>query len=329
MTILTNGNIPVGLWNDLLVKSGYGSPFQSHEFYSIINNINGLSAEAIAVECNNQLNALAVVTIHHEQGIRSIFSRRGIIYGGPLIGNQDADSLGMLLNCIDTIFKTRCIYVETRNFNNYSNYPGVFESREWRYMPYVNFIIKTSDLTEVKSNLSESRKRQINKSLRNGATWSEAKSAKEVDEFYDILQILYKKKVRKPLLPVTFFQMVHESNIGKILLVRYNDKIIGGILMMIFEKFKIYEFYVCGLDKEHEGIYPSVLATWAALEFASINGFEYFDFMGAGLKDQDYGVRDFKARFGGQQIEYGRYLKVYNKLLYTAGKSYIKLRSLH
>lgn len=44
----------------------------------------------------------------------------------------------------------------------------------------------------------------------------------------------------------------------------------------------IYEFYVCGNDSENKNRYASVMANWAAIEYASKNNIPTFDFMGAG-----------------------------------------------
>ena len=87
----------------------------------------------------------------------------------------------------------------------------------------------------------------------------------------------------------------------------------------------IYEFYVCGLDEEYKEQYPSVMATWSAMEYANQNNIPVFDFMGAGKPYEQYGVREFKARFGGELVEYGRFLKINNHLLYNLGKTWIKV----
>ena len=48
--------------------------------------------------------------------------------------------------------------------------------------------------------------------------------------------------------------------------------------------------------------------------------------MGAGSPgDGGYGVRDFKAKFGGELVEYGRFRYVANKPLYALGKWAVNL----
>ena len=47
--------------------------------------------------------------------------------------------------------------------------------------------------------------------------------------------------------------------------------------------------------------------------------------MGAGKPDEGYGVRDFKARFGGTMVEEGRFIHVSHPVLYSIGKIGVKL----
>jgi lipid II:glycine glycyltransferase (peptidoglycan interpeptide bridge formation enzyme) len=186
--------------------------------------------------------------------------------------------------------------------------------------------------------MSASRRRQIKNGLKSGAEIIEPENLKQLKAFYHILYALYRYKVNKPLPDWSFFSQFykqtlkhwntetldhkntetqkHNNSVGIIRLIQYKDKIIGGILAPIWQNKVIYEWYVCGLDHEYKAQYPSVLATWAAIDYAIENKIETFDFMGVGTPEKDYGVRDFKARFGGDMVNYGRFTRVNNKTLY-------------
>jgi serine/alanine adding enzyme len=43
------------------------------------------------------------------------------------------------------------------------------------------------------------------------------------------------------------------------------------------------------------------------LQWGAENGYRLYDFGGAGKPGEVYGVRDFKAKFGGRLVEYGRF----------------------
>jgi len=105
---------------------------------------------------------------------------------------------------------------------------------------------------------------------------------------------------------------------GKIFVIKYKGEVVGGIVCPITPGKTLYEMYICGKDKElkDKGVYPSVLATWAGIEYAIENGIPKFDFMGMGIPGRQYGVRDFKMRFGGEVVNYGRWTKINNPLLY-------------
>ena len=144
-------------------------------------------------------------------------------------------------------------------------------------------------------------------------------------DWYQILNRLYREKVRTPLFSEEFFLQFYRNGVGKYLLVKADDKVIGGMMCPILDGRAIYEWYVCGLDEEYRELSPSVVATHAAIEYAKKNGLPLFDFMGAGQPDVPYGVRDFKLEFGGELVEYGRFLCIRKPLLYWLGNLGVRL----
>jgi lipid II:glycine glycyltransferase (peptidoglycan interpeptide bridge formation enzyme) len=51
---------------------------------------------------------------------------------------------------------------------------------------------------------------------------------------------------------------------------------------------------------------------WELLKWGSENNFRTFDFGGAGKPNEKYGPRQFKAKFGGKQVNYGRNICVHS-----------------
>ena len=172
--------------------------------------------------------------------------------------------------------------------------------------------------------MSERRQRELKRAVKNGAKIVGASSKQEIRDWYQILSQLYRQKVRTPLWSEAFFLQFYRSGVGKYLLVKYQDKVIGGMMCPILQGKAIYEWYVCGLDEEYKDLYPSVVATHAAIEYAKTNALPLFDFMGAGKPNVPYGVRDFKMEFGGELIEHGRFLCLRKPLLYQIGKLGVK-----
>ncbi len=326
--IIKNDNIDEDLWITLLKESPYSSPFNTPGFFSFFNSLDGFSADVFAVPEGNKYSALVVVTTQKERGVKSFFSKRGIVYGGiVLLDKTDKSQVNELLSFVRNYYKNKLIYLEIRNYFNYNELKEVFYNNGFIYKPWLNFHLDTSDEQQMRKRISSSRLRQIKKALKSGVEWKEATEISKVEDYYKILSDLYKNKIKKPLFPKEFFTEFLKHNVGKYLLVYYENKVIGGIMCPIFKGKTIYEFYVCGLDREYKNQYPSVMATWAAMEYAVKNGIPLFDFMGAGSPDENYGVRDFKARFGGKEVEYGRFVSVLNPVLYKTGVLGLKLLS--
>lgn len=316
-------SIPEKQWDNLLTNDINSTPFQSKEYFRFYNSVEGFSAKAFAVEEDDIITACAVVVIQKEQGIKSYFSKRGVIFGGPIL--KDQKSAELLISKITEYFRKELIYLEVRNFNDYSEYNSVYIDNGWEYIPWLNYHLECRNLPQVKNNMSSSRGRGIRKAQKKGATFREAANLEEIKRFYEILADLYKNKIKKPLPAWSFFETFYKEKVGKYFLVYYQEKVIGGIMCPILENKAIYEYYVCGLDFEYRDQKPSVLATWAAIDYALKNDISLFDFMGAGKPDEDYGVRDFKKRFGGEEVEYGRYRKILNPVLYITGKKGLEL----
>ena len=104
-----------------------------------------------------------------------------------------------------------------------------------------------------------------------------------------------------------------------------NGKIIGGTVCVAQQGKCLYEWFVCGRDGEWKSIFPSSCATYAGIRYAAEHNMPRFDMMGAGTPDEAYGVRDFKARFGGKEVEYGRFICITKPLYYRIGVLGVKL----
>jgi serine/alanine adding enzyme len=250
------------------------------------------------------------------------FSSRTVIYGGPLIDPAAAGGLEILRMILDGLIskvKNHSIFIQFRNFSSQEAGKAVFHVAGFHLRDRLNLVVDTSSMETVIKNMSASRWRQVKKGL-GIARIIEPQNLEQVREFYHILYNLYKYKVKKPLPPWDFFEQFYriskEGRLGIIRLVEYQGKIIGGILCPVTPGKTIYEWYVCGLDQDYKAVYPSVLATWAALDYAVENNIPGFDFMGVGIPERDYGVRDFKSRFGGKMVNYGRFARINNKTFY-------------
>ena len=231
-----------------------------------------------------------------------------------------SEALFALLQTVRSELSKQAIYIETRNFNDYSRWKDIFRTQGFAYQPHLNFHIDTSSLETAQANIGKHRWKYIRLSIRDGATMVENPTIEQVRECYAVLSELYCDKVKTPLFSIEFFEKLYQMPNARFLLVAFEGKIIGGTICVSLPDKALYEWFVCGNDNYHKGIRPSSVATWYGMEYAATHNYPRFDLMGAGVPDKPYGVRDFKAEFGGKLVEHGRFLYICRPLLYQIGK---------
>ena len=317
--ILTYDLIDRQQWSELVRTSETGTWFQSPEAYDFFASMPELMEPFVyGVERAEKLCAVCVGYVTKERNpIKQFFTRRAIIIGGvAVVANGAKEDIVILLNYVRKELKPKSIYIETRNFNDFSPWKEAFEAAGFVYKPHLNFHVDPAT-----NNLSDNRKRQLKKS---DAVVSEGVSELEIREWYEVLSELYRTKVKTPLWPIDLFLEAYRQGIAKFLLVKHEGRIIGGSMVVADER-TVYEWFECGLNAECKDQYPSVMATWGGIQLAHQSGCTRYDMMGAGEPGVPYGVRDFKAEFGGQMVEHGRFLYVCKPMLYRLGVCVVKI----
>ena len=328
--ILLNDEIPVSMWKEFLKQNPYATPFQTPEFYNAHKDVVGRSAIALALAESGTLLAIVVVTLQRESGLRGFFSRRGIIYGGPLVSNDNSRNLEILLEKIDKTIKGKTIYSEIRNFSDFENNKMIFQRHGWKYMPHYNirFDLTGFDEKSLLKMFTYNRRREIRQAVENGASRILCNEDDQVREVYGILKQNYYDRVKLPIPGIDFFLSYFHTQALKVFAVLHNGRIIGGAFCPVLNNKCMFTFYYCGIRDYHKKIFPTHLAILASMEFCIENKIPHFDFMGAGKPGVEYGVRKYKLEFGGELVEYGRFRRTYNPLLYKIGEMGIKFSSL-
>ena len=334
---ITYNEINRSEWGRLMRESETGTWFQSAEAYELFASLPELfESFAVGVERVGDLTnerTLCGVCVGYvtkeKNAVRQYFTRRAIILGGPCLAEDATDEeVTALMQAVISVAGNgvqgtgRPIYIETRNFNDYSRWKGAFAEAGFAYKPHLNFHVDCRDKEMMWERLSDNRKRQVKK-VRGEKSEVRGEQAEEltepeIREWYGILEKLYRTKVRTPLWPVEFFLEAYRQGVGIFRLVKHANRIIGGSMIVTDGK-SVYEWFECGMNAEYKEQYPSVMATWSGMMYAHEHGCARYDMMGAGEPDVPYGVRDFKSEFGGQMMEHGRFLCICKPALYKIG----------
>lgn len=317
-------------WEALIASSDTASFFQTKTCYDFYCAQSALSPFLYAVKQGEVLQALVCGYIVASKLFPfNYFSRRAIIPGGLLIRkNCSSHAIELLLNQVKEKLKQRAIYIEFRNFNDYSPWKESFHKIGFEYKAHYNVHNTLENLqpdTLIKT-FAEEKQRQLKKATAHQITCEQVQNTSELLTFYKLLSAFYRKEVRLPLFPFDFFVNLQRLTNAVILVVKQNNQIVGGIVV-VHDHQTAYEWFVCG--KKDNPYYPSVVATAAGIQWTLAKGLKKFDFMGAGKTTEPSGIRNFKLRFGGELVEHGRFIYIRNKFLYLLGKQTIQLIRNH
>ena len=354
--ILTYDQIDQQQWQELVQSSPVATWFQTDEAYRFYQSVGGMKAFAYGVSEEGRLVGVVVgYTTQEMCTIKQHFTCRTIIYGGPLLAEDISETaLAELLKAVSEcrVESVECrvkdtsgavtsahtpytlhhtpIYIESRNFHDYSKWKSIFEENGFMYQSHLNYHVDTTTIDHAQSNIGKHRWKYIRLSMRDGAKIVENPTIEQVQAFYAILQDLYQTKVKTPLWSWEFFEQLYRVENAKYILVELDGQIVGGTACVCLPGKAVYEWYACGLDNCRDDIRPLSVAIWGEMQYAAENGYPLFDFMGAGKPDEPYGVRNFKAEFGGELVEHGRFLCIRKPLLYkigTLGVKWLKRRT--
>jgi hypothetical protein len=96
----------------------------------------------------------------------------------------------------------------------------------------------------------------------------------------------------------------------RIVIAYYDGRPVASSIDLIYDG-TVYGWY--GGTDRIPGIAANACITWDSIEWAATNRQRIYDFGGAGCPEVPYAPRDFKSKFGGELVQYGRYRKVYSR----------------
>jgi serine/alanine adding enzyme len=313
-------------WTAFLHQHEDGNFFQSPGFLSLFNDCRNYQPLVLFAENQEEELTGVLVAVIISERIYGIPFQRMLIQGGPVISKSLPNKPEVLRALLDTLkhhIPRETVFTEIRNLHPWDEETAIFKEMGFSWHDHLNSMLPVRAQNRVFPGIKLTKQRQIRRGIENGALIRPASSMREVEEFYLLLHDLYKNKVRKPLPPLTFFknfyQKIQQENKGVILIVSYDDEVIGGMVCPFSGHHTVHEWYIASLPDALKHLYPGVLATWAGIDFAIRGNFVNFDFMGIGTPHKEYGVRNFKTQFGGEIYNFGRWQLINNKLRYHLG----------
>jgi len=326
------GLIDYGKWSEFVQKHPAGSAFQTYEMYNVYKSTEYYEPVIIVcVDERNEIVGLILSVIQREyKGILGKLSSRSIIWGAPLIKDNSIEVLNMLLSEYDKLVKHKAVYTQIRNLWDTDNFREIFEKLGYVYEEHLNILIDLTKSEDILWKEIYSRRRsQINKSERQGISIRIFDESGLIEKSYDILCEVY-KRAKLPLPNKEYFicanRILGIKGYLKFFGAFCKDRLIGVMYLLCYNG-KMYEWYI-GSYTDYMRLHPNDLIIWEIFKWGKKNKFSVFDFGGAGKPDKEYGVREYKKKFGGKTFNFGRYQKVHNRFFMTVAVIGFKLWQL-
>ncbi|HAF30858.1 MAG TPA: hypothetical protein DCG75_17600 [Bacteroidales bacterium] len=329
MEIIDNiDKINIKQWSEFIQNHPDGNIFQSPEMYFLYLKSEGfLPFVFVAYEDNNILGVLLAVIQKEYNSFIGIFTSRAIIWGGPLVLNNNIDVGNFILKNYNHRIKSKAIYSQFRNLFDLEYLKPACRDHKFKYEDHLNIQINLAESWDnLLDNIQKSRKRNLTKSLNKGTVLKELKSDEEIISSYNLIRETY-KRIKLPFPKISFFtnlfNELYSRNYCKFFIAENNNTIIGIRIILTYKNI-IHDFYA-GSSNNHTDKYPNDFLIMNILDWGNRNGFTFFDFGGAGKPNIPYGVRDHKLKFGGNVVNYGRFEKIHKPFIYKASAFAFKI----
>jgi CelD/BcsL family acetyltransferase involved in cellulose biosynthesis len=299
-------------WRDFVDNHPDGNVFHTPEMFQVFARARGHRPTLWAAEDGGQLQALMLpVEITVLDGLLRGLTSRAVAYGSVLAapGAVGQRGLAHLLDAYTDAVGSRVLFTELRNVSDLSALQPVLNEHGFRYEEHLNYLI---DLNRTPDAILESFGRRTRKQIRRGLRAGEV-VVREVTEradlaaCYDLLRRTY-ERAQVPLADISLFEagfdILYPKGMIRFALARAGDAPAAVSVELVY-KDVVYGWYG-GVAREYGSRVPGELLMWDVLCWGAETSHRVYDFGGAGNPDQEYGVRDFKAKFGGTLVGYGR-----------------------
>ena len=311
-------------WNDFVYNHSKGSIFQTPYMAKVYKESEKNEPFFIAVvsEKYEILASLLAVIQKEYNGILGNLSSRAIIIGGPIIKNDNKEVLTYLLEHYNKHIKGRVIYTQIRNLYDQTELNDIISKFGFKYEEHLNILINLNKTEEsLWKDVHTKRRNEIRRATKEGVNFKILNTLEALKVSYNILTEVY-SRAKLPMPSFSHFKSLLDNSgddFGlRIAVAIYKEEIVGCMLILIY-KGTIYDYYAGSYSSFYKK-YPNHLIPWEVFKWGKKNDFSIFDFGGAGKPNIPYGVRDYKKKFGGDFVNYGRFNNIHKKNIYIIAK---------
>ncbi len=307
------------VWRGFVDRHPQGNIFHTPEMFQVFERARGYHPRLYAaVDDDGQMLALLLpVQVTLINGPLRRLTTRAIAYGSAVCSSDTMGrkALAALLDDYTQKSHHQILFTELRNQSDLSAIQPVLQQCGYTYEEHLNFLIDIQGSPEqILQNIGSRTRKHIRQTLRKGLVVAEElRDHSLLPLWYELVHKTY-NAARIPLADYSLFDaafnVLQPRGMVQFWVARVGQTYVAASAELLY-KDVIYGWY-SGVDRAFAAESPGELLMWCVLERGSMAGFKTYDFGGAGRPNEVYGVRDFKAKFGGQLVCFGRNTKIHS-----------------
>lgn len=268
-----------------------------------------------AVTDDGRLCALLVASrVVTSSGLGLSLASRSVLYAEPLASPTEEGRRGLklLLSEHDRKMQGRVLFAEVRPLFPAVEVDRVLTEQGYEHLGYLNYELDLEpDVDALFSRLGPKRRNNVRAAARRGVQVRECEGNVGTQQLYAMLTESYATS-RLPMVDRSIFEAAQQEwgrDTYRVYVAYLGDRLVAAACFLTYKRRVICWF--AGTVRV-----PGVSATssvfWEAMRAYALEGYDLFDLAGGGWEGEGYGPGRFKAKFGGREVNYGRYRKVFS-----------------
>lgn len=319
-------------WSNFVKNHPQGNVFQTPEIFTVYQCAANIQPYVVAMICDGEIEGILVAQWMTNGGkLAAWITCRSIIMGGPLAKDNNQEIIEALLGAYKALIPVKTIYTEVRPVYDSTQLFEYLVTKKWTRKGHYNIVLPLDkDVDTLYNNMHKERKRNVQTAIKNGLTFEQVTSLEKIQDIVALIRQTYARK-HVPISYLDMFERVLDilGDYAHFFACYASDgKMIAGQLRLCYNEM-VYAWFA-GSDEAYFKQRPNDFLMWNVIAWAQKNGYQLFDFGGGGEPGVEYGVRDYKMKYGCEIYDYGRMLYTHRPLTYycaqLAYKFYHKLK---
>ncbi|PKP43550.1 MAG: hypothetical protein CVT95_12125, partial [Bacteroidetes bacterium HGW-Bacteroidetes-12] len=196
-------------WSDFILEHPLGNVFQTPEIVDVYETTKNYEPVTLFASKENKLIGVLVGVIQKEnRGILGCFSSRCIIIGGPIVKDNDSETIDFLLLHLVKLVRKKTIYIQFRNIFELQSFNYQFSKHGFRFEPHLDILINLDKPFEsLKESIHKSRLRNLTKAINKGIEIKKMISNSEIISGFKLVKSTY-NRLKIPSPDISLFEAI-------------------------------------------------------------------------------------------------------------------------